>query len=411
MIYRYAHPEDFKDWEKPDIENIKKPLILWGAGKIGGVAAHCLKKRGVHYEAFCDIARDKQGTRFCGHEVISPEELKSRYPDAVVIITSVFYTDTMKMLRALGYQEAYDCSSLFMEIDFSDYDFWTSREYAIRNVEQCLAGTLEQRTSNGVIDQIYLNITTKCSLRCRECCAFIPYVSNPCHYPAEDIMADFNKVLDGLHHVRVVNFYGGEPLLHPELAGMIRSLKQEKRIDRISIISNGTILPDENVLRAMEEENRFLVRLSNYGSLSHKLPKITEVLDRRRIRYEITNYSYWDRQSVINATGETEEELVAKFRLCTSCNELMLLNRKGYLCITSSAGCNTKGFPPSSNNYIDLLDDDHFQEKLKHFVTRPGRGEYLDACKYCSGMHCVQFEQKVPVAEQTKELLTFPKLY
>lgn len=410
MIYRYAHPEDFENWEKPDFKNLKRPLVLWGAGKVGGVAAHCMKKRGIHYEAFCDIARDKQGTRFCGHEVISPEELKTRYPNAAVIITSVFYTDTLKMLQALGYQEVYDCSSLFMEIDFSDYDFWTSQEYAIRNVEQCLAGTLEQRTASGVIDQISLNITTKCSLRCRECSVFTPYISAPCHYPAEDIMTDLNKVLDSLQHVRIVNFYGGEPLLHPELAGMIQSLKQENRIDRISIISNGTILPAENVLQAMEEEDRFLVRLSNYGALSRKLPEITEALDRHGIRYEVTNYSYWDRRSAIHVTGETEEELAAKFRRCTSCNILMLLNRKGYLCATSSAGCNMGGFPEHPSNYIDLLDDDHFSEKLKHFVTRPGRGEYLDACKYCSGMHCVQFEQKVPVAEQTKELLTFPKL-
>lgn len=94
-----------------------------------------------------------------------------------------------------------------MEIDFSDYDFWASEEYIIRNIEQCLAAVLEQKTSSGRIDQIFLNITTKCSLRCRDCSLFIPYVASPCDYPAKDIMTDFNKVLDSLGHVRVVNFF------------------------------------------------------------------------------------------------------------------------------------------------------------------------------------------------------------
>lgn len=410
MVYHYPHPEWFRDWDKPDFKRIKGPLILWGAGKVGGVAAHCLKRQGVEYAAFCDIASDKWGTQFCGHPVISPQELTERYPNATVLITAVFYSSIRDMLLVRGFQEIYDCSSLFMEIDFSGYNFWMEKAYAIRVIEQCLAGIFEQKTMNGTIDQIFLNITTKCSLRCRDCSLFIPYVSAPRHYPAQDILTDLNKVLDSLQHVRIINFYGGEPLLHPGLAGMIRSLKQERRVDRISIISNGTILPDENVLQAMEEEDRFLVRISNYGILSRKLPEITEVLDQRGIRYEITNYSYWDRPSAIGPVKDTEEELATKFRQCTASAVFMLLNRKGYLCCTGGAVCEMGGFLDSSSNYIDLLDDDHFSEKLKHFVTRPGRGEYLDACKYCSGVHCVQFEEKVPVAVQTKELLTFPKL-
>ena len=410
MVYRYAHPEYFRDWEKPNLENFKKPLILWGAGKNGGLAAHCLKKRGVEFAAFCDIAKDKWGTQFCGHEVISPDELQKRYPDAIVIITAVFYNSIYEMLRERGYRDIYDCTSLFLEIDFSDYDFWTSREYAIRNAEQCMAAILEQKTMSGRIDQIFLNITTKCSLRCRDCSLFIPYVTSPCHYPAKDIMTDLNRVLDCLQHVRIINFYGGEPLLHPDLAWMIRSLQEEKRVDRISIITNGTLVPREDVLQAMKEEDRFMVRISDYREKSPKLHELVQLMKKHRIPYEIANYEYWDRPSKIQAVHETQEQLISKFKLCTSCNVLFLINRKGYLCSTSSAVCNMGGFPDSPYNYIDLLEKENFQEKLIKFVKRPGNGQYLDACKYCSGVHCVQFEEKMPVAVQTREEMKFPQL-
>ncbi len=410
MVYRYPHPEYFQNWDKPDFKNLNKPVVLWGAGKVGGVAAHCMKKRGVEYAAFCDVAADKWGTQFCGHEVISPDELKKRYPNAAVIITSVCYIDIYDTLRELGFKDVYDCVFLFMEIDFSDFDFWTSKEYAIRNIEQCLAGTLEQKTRSGVIDQVYLYITTKCSLRCRDCSVLIPYMETHENYDTNEILTDINNVLDGLGHVRIIDFYGGEPLLHPDLARMIRALRHENRIDRISIITNGTIVPDRDVLQAMHEEPRFMFRISDYGKISEKVDIIIELLEQYEIQYEITNYAYWDRGTRIESRKDTEEQLIKKFKCCTASNVLHVNNKKGYLCCAGSGGCNIGLFPESKSNYIDLRDTENLSERLKYFITRPSRGEYLDACKYCSGMHCIQFEEKVPVAVQVKELLKFPKL-
>lgn len=109
-------------------------------------------------------------------------------------------------------------------------------------------------------------------------------------------------------------------------------------------------------------------------------------------------------------TQDTKEQLVSKFKHCAACNNLFLINRKGYLCSTGSAACNMGVFPDSKNNYIDLRDDEDFSQKLDDFVKRPRKGDYMDACKYCTGLHCVQFEEKVPVAVQAKELLKFPPL-
>lgn len=410
MAYHYPHPEWFRDWDKPDFKRIKGPLILWGAGKIGGVAAHCLKKQGVEYAAFCDIASDKWGTRFCGHPVISPQELSEQYPDAAVLITSIFYGSIHDMLCERGFREIYDCASLFMEIDFSGYDFWMEEPYAIRNVEQCLAALLEEKTKSGRTDQIFLNITTRCSLRCQECSTFIPYVSAPMDFPAEEIMEDLNTVLASMGYTRIVNFYGGEPLLHPDLAKMIRSLREDHRMDRISVITNGTIVPKEDVLTAMAEEERFMVRISDYGKISKNLAPLKDALQQYGISYEITNYAYWDKHSEIGYTHESEGDLIKKFQLCTSCNLLYLLNRRGYMCSTASAVCNMGGFPEHPSNYIDLSDKTDFSERLAHFLKRRHTGEYFDACRYCSGMHGIHFEQKLPVAVQAKELLRFPKL-
>lgn len=415
MIYKYAHPEYFDGWKVPDLETYNGNLILWGAGRIGGIAAHCLKKRGIPFTAFCDIAKDKWGTTFCGHKVISPDELKKTYSNAVILITAVFHNSISNSLITDGFTSFFDCSSLFLEIDFSDYEFWMSPDYAIRNVEQYLSAIIEQEKSEHSIDQIFLNITTKCSLRCKNCSLFIPYQSAPCHYCQEQIMEDCFTVLNALGHVRIVNFYGGEPMLHPGLPSMIRRLSDETRIERISIITNGTIIPNEDLLSAIKAEKRFLMRISDYGALSSKLGALKDILEKNKIKYEIANYTYWDEPSKIGYMKSTEEELISKFMHCTACNVVFLLNRKLCLCSTASALCNMDVFPPSENNYVDLNrnypSDQILKQSIKDFISRAGTGKYFDACQYCSGNHCVQFEHKVPVAEQTKELLKLDKLY
>ena len=415
MIYYYPHPEMFENFEKPDFMKYSGNLIVWGAGRIGGVAEHCLRKAGVKILAFCDIAEDKWGTEFCGHKVISPETLKKNYPNAAILISTVFHSTIYETVSNYGYKNVFDCTSLFLKIDFDGYDFWMLPDYAIRNMEQYMAAVYRQIRKDNSIDQIFLNITTKCSLRCRDCSMFIPYVNNPCIYDADEIMKDFKSVLDCLGYIRIVNFYGGEPLLHPKLAEMILSLKDEKRVDRISIITNGTIIPNERLMQVLKDEPRIMIRISDYGVLSSKLKELEQRFSEYHIAYEVANYTYWDAPSKIALCNDSEEQLIEKFQLCTACNVLFLLNRKLYLCSTGSAVNNIGAFPKSENNYVDIakyIDSiDLLKKKIIHFIERPQKKQYIDACRYCSGGHCVSFENKLPVAVQTKDKLEFPKLY
>lgn len=413
-VYYYHTPEMFDDFEKPDFSKYSGKLIVWGAGRIGGMAAHCLKKRGVEIFTFCDIAQDKWGTEFCGVPVISPEQMMKQYPNAPVLISNVFHSVVYDELKAKGYENVFDCTSLFLQIDFDGYDFWMLPEYAVRNVEQYMAAVYEQVKKGDEIDQVYLNITTKCTLRCRDCSTFMPYVDNPCIYDSKVIMKDFYNLLDCLGHTRIVNFYGGEPMLHPDLPKMIGELREEKRIDRITIITNATIEPSEELISVLKQDSRVLIRISDYGELSSKVEKIVTTFSDNDIAYEVANYTYWDRPSEIAPSNDTEEELVSKFRACVACNVLFLLNRKAYLCSTSSAVCNIGGFPVSESNYVDMEKHEDCLSRLKECVTdfigRKKRGQYIDACKYCSGMHCIHFADKVPVAVQTKEKMKFMKL-
>jgi len=412
MVYFYPQSELFENFVKPDFEKLTE-VILWGAGRIGGMAEYCLRKRGVKICAFCDTAKDKWGTEFCGYKVINPEQMLELYPDATVIISCIYYSVVYEELRKMGYENIYECSSLFLEIDFDEYDFWMSPNNAIRNIEMYMSSLYRQVRKENSVDQIYLNITTKCTLRCRDCTLFIPYVKNPCIYNSADIIEDLINVLNCLEHVRVVNFYGGEPLIHPDLAKMIRQLSTERRIDRISVITNGTIVPSDELLTAMKNESRIRVRISDYGALSSKKEEIIRLLEANHIDYEVTNYQYWDENSRIEPCNDSEEQLKEKFYQCSFCNYLSIIDRKAYICHAASAVNTIGALPPTEDNYVDLVKYPLplLREKLFAYIERPKKREYIDACKYCSGVYTLNFEHKIPVAVQTKEKMELTKLY
>ena len=45
MVFKYAHPEWFESIDNPKL-SAQDTIILWGAGKLGSVVAHALKKQG-----------------------------------------------------------------------------------------------------------------------------------------------------------------------------------------------------------------------------------------------------------------------------------------------------------------------------------------------------------------------------
>lgn len=413
MKFKYRHPELFEDWEETDYSQYDGRLILWGAGKVGGMAAHCLKRRHIRFNAFCDIAAEKWGTQYCDHPVISPEELKRDYADAAVVITNVFTGGTCSKLAELGIQKRLDCVGLFLEFDFEGYDFWMSPEFASRIVEDYLRNLLLYSKKIRFPDRFFLSVTSRCSLRCRNCDAYIPYVTNPRDYDCETIIDDCRKVLDVLGHVQIVDVMGGEPMLHTRLWDILHYLRGEERVERFNLITNGTVLPDPPVLELMKTP-KFLMRISDYGSLSSKKEELAALLRANGVRYEITNYTYWDPLPRFGKTGETPDQLTTKFRDCTT-NLFYLRNSKLAYCsvLSGMSDLDEEILPGSDQNYLYLAGERAKadpQGEILAFLNRMQSGRFIEACKYCPGSRCLQFENKVPVAEQAKGPLRFDKI-
>jgi MoaA/NifB/PqqE/SkfB family radical SAM enzyme len=86
-------------------------------------------------------------------------------------------------------------------------------------------------------EELYLEVTNRCNLRCRTCPQFFG-MAEP---PADLTMERFHAVIDQLPRLRRVVLHGiGEPLLNPRLPEMVRDLKA--RGAYVLFNSNGLLL-------------------------------------------------------------------------------------------------------------------------------------------------------------------------
>jgi wyosine [tRNA(Phe)-imidazoG37] synthetase (radical SAM superfamily) len=91
--------EKHLDTLRSRLEN--RPLVLYGAAQLGRKALGLCRERGIDVAAFCDRTATDQ---YEGVEIIDPETLKNRFPDAIVVICSYSYCiEIYDVLRQLGF--------------------------------------------------------------------------------------------------------------------------------------------------------------------------------------------------------------------------------------------------------------------------------------------------------------------
>ena len=411
MIYKFPHPEWFDGIEKPQISS-EDTIMLWGAGKVGSVVAHAAEKHGLNVKAFVDTAKDKQGTKFCGYDVISPRELYDNYPEAVVIV-SCGYPTVYQDLLSSNIKKVYDPHFLLMEVDFVGYNSGLTNEFATIMVESALRNYAMIFGKGFLIERLIFVITDKCTLNCQNCDGYIPYHIHPRTDSISSIIESYEEIIKVCGYVDAIDIMGGETLLHPDIAELTEFFVSDNRCGKVTIISNGTILPNDRLTNVMKSR-KVVFRLSDYGQLSRKKEEIIKLFDSEDIKYELTNYPYWDKIPIIEKQNETLHQVQAKYSACTA-NVLYIKHGKLFQCrfVTGLSDLDANMIPDFEKNYVNLLalDKKIVSSQIKEFIQQLYSRIPLDACKYCPGGHCILFGQHVPVAEQAKGKLPLDLLY
>ena len=139
---------------------------------------------------------------------------------------------------------------------------WTPREFAGDQTVACpegcgFCGRHEQHLCMPLVE-----ITSRCNLACPICLV-------DAGRPWDMGLDDFRRILDGLiaaeRQIDILNFSGGEPLLHPGLLEMIDLALARPEIVRVSISTNGLALLDDRELLDRLQARKVVVSLQFDG--------------------------------------------------------------------------------------------------------------------------------------------------
>ena len=95
-------------------------------------------------------------------------------------------------------------------------------------------------------------ITTKCSLKCRNCSNLMQYYQDPKNTSLEKIIAALNILNKNVDYISEFRVIGGEPLMNKDWANVVNSISEHNNEAKIFIYTNGTIPPKEDQLKSFQ---------------------------------------------------------------------------------------------------------------------------------------------------------------
>jgi len=264
------------------------------------------------------------------------------------------------------------------------------------------------------LGKMSLIITTRCNLRCKLCCEYIPQ-----HRPFPDMTLDeelriLAAVFGVCDHIGTLHLTGGgEPFLHRQLAEMIEiAMQYSGKFDKLMLFTNCTVPLTQEISDTLNRyKEKLFLQLSRYGIKPDAEEKFVQTIVDAGIPNRIRKY-YGDDQSFggwvyfgdWNKQNIPADELAERFAKC-ACTKVFHGNwrtrdGKVHWCSRSQRGMELGLLPDNAADYIDLFDGTSVEEKRYKFENIAGKS-YITACGYCSGDQGTDdFQKRFKAGEQ-----------
>lgn len=148
-----------------------------------------------------------------------------------------------------------------------------------------------------MIYSLDVHIVDHCNCNCRACAHFAPCVTGDVTYAADEVTRSLQRLADLVPNVVNLWILGGEPLLHPELATIVRNARQYFPWTNIGVVTNGILLPQlPTATAAVMRENNVSMIVSLYPPLHDRVDCIVNILHKHELRWSITRCDRFEKR-------------------------------------------------------------------------------------------------------------------
>ncbi|MDO8488634.1 MAG: 4Fe-4S cluster-binding domain-containing protein [Candidatus Omnitrophota bacterium] len=378
--------------EQETIEYIKTgraPVIIFGAGVVGEALYYACSGAGIKITCFCDNNINKTKSNLCNLQVLHIQDLKSKYKEAVFLISAADIKDVISQLADLGYSKWYPGSLLLREFDVYQYQFSAPQdfvEYAVSTCIFCQDNYLSQ--DKLFLRSVDLIITERCSLKCKDCSNLMQYYQKPVDCDIKELLfsiESFCGIIDEVNEFRVI---GGEPLMNKDFYLIMKRLIDEPKVRKIVVYTNGTIVPSQEQIEFFKNGKVFFI-ITDYGKLSKKLDGLIKALDQNKIACYLQKAKGWTNCAKIMEHLRGIEGQKEVFKNCCAKNTFTLTDGKLFRCPFSANSYRLRAVPDYEDDYVNILhltgkgeDWRAAKNKIREFLTEK---KFLQVCDFCNG--------------------------
>lgn len=396
-----------------------KKIIIYGAGILFEEAYKTydfskLHIIGISDKKFCNENSPKE---FLGLKTINPDEIEN-YKADILLVAIKEYQDVINLLLK-RYNIAvfplfkksiliYKQRNLLPVYNIQINGLHNKKKKNYSNLKKSILSI--QTKFNyifGKIDipQIEFTITTKCTLRCKHCCNYIPEINENEHSltTLEAFKNQLDNLLKAVNNVHNLILIGGEPLILKDLNTYLEYACSKKQVKNVWIVTNGTLLMNKELIKSIKKyHKKVTVWVSNYSKNQAIQPRLKHAKLLEQIQETGSDYDYikdlnWSYTSPINSE-KLRDDSSRYFEICQN-NCVMVLGGKLYVCPRAGIFDLKKIYTPKENEIIDLSKENNpkiLKQKLKEFYSR----DYFTACNYCTVLEDKKKEKVIPALQK-----------
>lgn len=235
--------------------------------------------------------------------------------------------------------------------------------------------------NNGAfIRQVELVVTTKCSLRCKDCANLMQYYEKPYDINVNDLITITELFLAKIDKIRDFRIIGGEPFVYRELESVLMTVIKSPKVEKITFFTNGTIIPSSSELTKLLSNDKVRVWISDYGLRQQKIDQFVKYCQDHRINCYVKNDTLiWGYVGEPTAHGRPKEELQKQFEQCNNiCRSI--LNGCLYYC-PRQGHLDDLGFKKSEKGEVLAINDATSKRDIIEYIYRE---HHIGACDYCN---------------------------
>tara|TARA_B100000315_G_scaffold255544_1_gene299137 strand:+ start:1505 stop:2752 length:1248 start_codon:yes stop_codon:yes gene_type:complete len=407
----------FSDYQNKINKFAKKSnLVIYGAGTLGKVTSQALKKYDIEVDFFCDSDKRKYHLKTEKKKIISPEKLQSFDKETDIFVCNIYFSSIVPFLKKSGFKNIYNSSQLFNDLDINDFEIASADEKSIMHPlklkrEMDFYNEMSKKdtyinSDKLIVKTIDVQITEKCSMKCKDCCNLMQYYTAPKDSDMDMMFRNIDKLMNCIDRLDEFRVLGGDPFMNKKLFKVINKLTTYEKVNKVVIYTNAKIVPKGENLEALRHK-KVLLDITNYGASSTAHDKLVELCKNENLLYSTTRCITWqDCGRIMPYSNKSEPELKHLFNNCCNSDLVSLLHGKLYRCPFSANGVNLKAIPKNPKDEVDLNDESlsikELRDQIKNLCYEK---EYLTACSFCNGRD--YSTANIPSAIQTKKPMEY----